>query len=173
MNDRNDIGKRWSEFHDTSEPVFRNPSGKLGEVSVMLLTERRNPGRVRISALVAAVWMMLLLAVPPASAQYLPAPTLSGTWHVCKVTLNNTNEKLTIYNFQYRIKNETGWNNISGGASKRSLTLWGLPKGGGQTYQVRATALTVGSVVFSNASNSVTAILVSHSHPQCKALMNK
>ena len=131
--------------------------------------------RVRISALVAAVSMALLLAAPPVSAQTLPAPTLSLTWYLCQVTLSWTHSNpdgLNIYNYPYRIRSHDGvwnsWNNISGGAASRQATVLGLPDGGNNAFQVRATAKTVGYFIHGPASNSVTASLLDHEHVQCK-----
>ena len=136
--------------------------------------EGRNSGRSRTAAFVAWICMALLFAAAPALAQSLRAPTLWATWYLCQATLHWTHENpdnLRIYNFQYRIRpkegNWTSWKNIAGGASSRQTTVLGLPEGGDNTFQVRATALTVGSVILGSPSNSMLVRLLDHNHIQC------
>ena len=137
---------------------------------------RRTPVRAGMSALVTAFSMALLLAAPPVSAQTLQAPSLTLNSYLCQATLRWTHENpdgLNIYNYQYRIQSHDGvwnsWNNISGGAASRQTTVLGLPDGGNNTFQVRATAITVGNVILGTPSNSMNATLLSHENKRCKS----
>ena len=128
----------------------------------------------------AAFAMALLLwggaAAPPAFAASLPAPVLSITDDQCEALLEWTHsnpDNLNIYNFQYRVQwagqdSWDSWNNISGGASARSVTVRSTRAAGRHSYQVRATANTVGSVVWSPVSNTVSAYLINYNSRFCQ-----
>lgn len=125
--------------------------------------KRISPCDARISALVAAVRTAVLFAAPPASAQSLPAPSLSAAragWTAALTWTHSNPGELNMDTFQYRSSTDSGagwssWTNISGGAEVRSAAVT-HPQGGCVTFQVRAVALTVGSVIYSDPSNSVT-----------------
>ena len=125
--------------------------------------KRTSPRAARMSALVAAVQMAVLFAAPPASAQSLPAPSLlaaTAGWAAALVWTHSNPGELNIYAFQYRSRTDSGaawssWTDISGGAGARSAAVT-HPQGGHVTFQVRAVALAVGSVIYSDPSNSVT-----------------
>ena len=103
----------------------------------------------------------------------MPAPVLSArSVSVCTATLSWTLDNpddLSIYNFQYRARFSSAWsgsNNISGGGATRSAAVTGDM---GNTFQVRATALSPGHVFLGDPSNSATVpVLLASTHSQCR-----
>ena len=132
--------------------------------------------RLRWIVSIAAMIACGLLAAPPASASSLPAPVLAVTSNWCTATLDWTHDNpndVDIYNFQYRISADRGvtwpsWNNISGGDAARTVTVAGVPDGGDNTFQVRATGIAPGRSIFGDPSNSVTVPMLSPGHIQCQ-----
>ena len=116
------------------------------------------------------------MAAQPALAQSLPAPTLSITAETCTALLSWTHSNpnnLNIYNYQHRVRpdGETdweGWINVDGGETARSVLVKSYRAAGHHEYQVRATALTVGSPVFSDPSNTESAYLIHYESRYCQ-----
>ena len=108
------------------------------------------------------------IAAQPALAQSLPAPTLSITAETCTALLSwthNNPNNLNIYNYQHRVRPDgatswEGWNNVDGGETARDVSVVSYRAAGHHEYQVRASAITVGSIVFSEPSNTVSGYLI-------------
>ena len=138
--------------------------------------KRTNLCRARIFGLAAAVWLAVLLAAPAASAQLVPAPSLSATTDWCNTTLTWTQDEpgggMRLHSFQYRTSNNSGtswsvWKDISGGGTVRSTTVTHHVSGQ-ITFQVRAYADRPGYIAPSPPSNSVTVPMVAISHTYCQ-----
>lgn len=126
-------------------------------------------------AFTMALFLWVGTAAQPALAQNLPAPTLSITAETCSALLSWTHDNpdnLNIYNYQHRVRPEgaaswEGWNNVAGGATARNVAVKSYRPAGHHEYQVRVSAITLGSIIYSS-SNTETAYLIHYNSRYCQ-----